>query len=874
MTGKRVSHFEVLEKLGEGGMGVVYHARDVTLNRPVAIKLLHPEKVANAERRQRFIQEARAASALNHPNIITVYEVGEHDGAQFIAMEFVAGHTLDHLMGRRPMWLSEALNYAAQMADGLACAHNAGIVHRDFKPANVMVGDDGRVRILDFGLAKLTEPLPGSSGESGATLTAVAAPLTEEGTLLGTVAYMSPEQAEARVIDARSDIFSFGAVFYEMLSGQRAFQGKGRIGTLSAVVREEPKPLSQLRPNIPVDLEKLVARCLRKDRERRAQHMSDIKLAIQEVREEVESGHGLPAVSAAKRPRWLLPILGAGLISVTAAIGILWRGNKTQPEEPLKTSILTSYPGSESSPALSPDGKQLAFTWNGEKEDNYDIYVKLVDAGTPVRLTTSPDFDGAPSWSPDGRFLAFVRSGRTDHAYYVIPALGGPERKVADIPRRVSLRSFPQADWSPDGKSLVIVDSSADPASLALVSVESGEKQKLTPPPANSWGDGQPRVSPDGRWLAFTREENVNAGDWFIQPWGSDSSPKPITRLHANVIGGGGAWTVDSGALVLGIRGQLQRVSISGPVSGMDTPRPLPGVGSDAYSPSIGRTGGRLAYHHGYSDSNLWRMDLNTPGAEPTRIIASTMLEHQPDYSPDGSRIAFISSRSGEHEVWIANSDGSNPVQLTNGAANPTAPRWSPDGRRIAFAKRPGGNTDIYVVDAQGGVPKRLTTDPANDATAYWSRDGKWIYFASNRTGRNEVWKIAAAGGSPEVQVTRNGGWRSRESADGTILYFQKFDTVGLWQMPVAGGTEKKIADTPMLQPWDMAGANSIVYFGSGRTLHRLDLATLRDTVIKPLPERTSGGTSNMTVSPDGRWMVFVRVDQVISDLMLVEGFR
>ena len=755
------------------------------------------------------------------------------------------------------MRLGEALKVAIPIADGLARAHAAGIIHRDVKPSNIMIADDGRVKILDFGLAKLAE-----SGVSGEDETRSVLAHTEEGAILGTIAYMSPEQAEGKRLDERSDIFSFGSMFYEMLTGRKAFNGDSKMSTLSAILKEEPKPLE----DIPPDLVKVLRRSLRKDRDKRYQHMDDLKLALEEIREESESGQSTVKPVAARRSAWVLPVLGCAVAAVLAGSYFLYR-NRT-PEAPLtlKVSVLTSYPGSEREPALSPDGKQVAFSWNGEKEDNFDIYVKLVDAGTPVRVTHSPNPDTAPAWSPDGRYLAFVRyeEGSLSGAYYVIPALGGPERKVAEI--RDVPSHFPRlsAGWAPDGKSIVIVDTSVKPPVLAQVSVESGERKRLTTAAPTSFGDACPMVSPDGRWIAFNRVESVSVSNWLLLPWGADASAKPA-QVNAVVDGassGCGSWTADSRELVfVDAQGRPQRATIAR----LAPPQPVANLGTDSRWPSIARQGDRMVFEMSYADTNLWRADLQHPELPPTRVVASTRRDDQPDYSPDALKVAFISNRSGDAEVWIAGADGSNPTQLTSQGSAPTAPRWSPDGQRIAFAKRPGGNADVYVVDSQGGAPKRLTTHPANDASAYWSHDGRWIYFASNRTGRNEVWKIAADGSSPEVQLTRNGGWRSGESPDGRMLYYQRFDLPGTFRMPAEGGEAEKVLDTPTFAMWHVAGNN--LYWTSGQPaanegLHRFGLATGKDSVILKLPSGTDRGTRNFGVTPDGRWMVFVRTDQ------------
>jgi eukaryotic-like serine/threonine-protein kinase len=284
LLGQQLGSYQILSLLGAGGMGVVYRGRDVRLNRSVAIKVLPKDKMSDPERKRRFIQEARAASALNHPNIITIHDVGSESGIDFIVMEYVAGKSVDQLIPRKGMRLNEALKLAIQMADALAKAHSAGIVHRDLKPTNVMVADEGLMKVLDFGLAKLTEV----EGDKDGTRTLESQ--TEEGMIIGTLSYMSPEQAEGRKVDARSDIFSFGAVLYEMISGQKAFQGDSKLSTLGAIVKQEPKPVSELLPGIPRDLEKVINRCLRKDPARRFQTMADLKVVLEELKDESDSG--------------------------------------------------------------------------------------------------------------------------------------------------------------------------------------------------------------------------------------------------------------------------------------------------------------------------------------------------------------------------------------------------------------------------------------------------------------------------------------------------------------------------------------------------------------------------------------------------------
>ena len=323
MIGRTLGHYEVVEKLGEGGMGAVYKARDARLGRFVALKVLPAEKVADPDRQRRFAQEARSASALNHPNIVTVYDVGSAEGSDFIAMEHVVGRTLAERIDRRGMPLAEVLKYAVQIADALSAAHAAGIVHRDLKPANVMVTGEGRVKVLDFGLAKLTEPAP----LDASAVTETAPPRTQMGVIVGTVAYMSPEQAEGRAVDARSDVFSFGTVLYEMVTGRRPFAGDTGPSTMAAILTKEPAPPSSLVGGMPFELERAILRCLRKEPERRWQSMADLTVALQEVKDEIDSGRVSAVAVVPSRRTQSTRVLAAGLgllALAAAAAGGFW----------------------------------------------------------------------------------------------------------------------------------------------------------------------------------------------------------------------------------------------------------------------------------------------------------------------------------------------------------------------------------------------------------------------------------------------------------------------------------------------------------------------------------------------------------------------
>jgi eukaryotic-like serine/threonine-protein kinase len=898
LTGRTISHYQIIEKLGEGGMGVVYKARDTHLDRFVAIKVLPPEKVADAERKRRFVQEAKSASALNHPNIITIHDIASDNGLDFIAMEYVPGKALNQLIARKRLPLPEALKYAVQIADALAAAHAAGIIHRDLKPANVMVSGapkrSGLIKVLDFGLAKLTDK--GDSSDRGFTesLDDEDTPASGQGTVVGTISYMSPEQAEGKKVDARSDIFSFGALLYEMVTGRRAFQGDSRLSTLSAVLREEPRPASEIVEGLPRELERIIARCLRKSPERRPQTMADLKVGLQELKEESDSGSLDAAPTRRQQPSPRLVWAAALLAALTLGVGTLWfmRSPAKPPEAALNPVPLTTYPGIQARPSFSPDGNQVAFAWNGEKQDNFDIYVKMIGTnGPPLRLTTDAAPDHSPAWSADGRFIAFRRdlpSGKS--AVMVIPAIGGLERKVAEI--------FPEGcpAWSPDGNWLAISDrdSETEPFALSLLSVETGEKRRLTFPPKQSFGDLDPNFSPDGRSLAFSRgidAHTADLGDLYLLALSQGLNPagEPRQVTFGSQGAEESAWTADGREIVYSAgfvvpRG-LWRIAVSGNAAGRAQPQRLPNVGNNANQPAISRSGHRLAYANWLHHSSIWRMAA--PGLEgkrlqplnpPNLLISSTRDDTGPQFSPDGQKIAFESTRSGSLEVWICDADGSNAVQLTSfGGPDVTTPRWSPDGGRIAFDSNAAGQWDIYVVGANGGKPQRMTTDPANDGTPSWSHDGRWIYFDSARAGAQQVWKMPANGGEA-VQVTKDGGYAPLESPDGKFLYYTKalFPTTSLWKIPIEGGEASKVLESLSYYE-NVAIVGSGLYFvptlntAGDSSIQFLSFATNK---ISNLAEFKKSPVGGLTVSPDGKWILYSLEQQSGSELMLVENFR
>ena len=900
MIGQTLDHYRIESKLGEGGMGVVYKARDTHLDRAVAIKVLPADKVADPGRKQRFVQEAKAASALNHPNIVTIYDIRYQDGTDFIVMEYIEGQTLDDLIARKAIRSVQALKYAVQIADALAKAHGAGILHRDLKPSNIMVNDEGLIKVLDFGLAKLLEPADSSSDAT--TLTARS--LTEEGAVVGTAAYMSPEQAEGRNLDGRSDIFSFGSVLYEMITGRRPFTGDSRLSILAKILNENPTPPRQLDVSIPPELEKIILRCLRKDPARRYQTMADLKVALQDVEEESGSGKQVQQVPSRRRWAWaaLLPVvLVAGIFTWWA-----WRTSRApESTKPLRAVPLTALPGVARYPSFSPDGNQVAFSWNGPKQDNPDIYVQQIGAGSPLRLTTDPDNDYDPVWSPDSRWIGFLRGqaqpGAGKSELRLIPPLGGPERKVTEIQVRQDGVWPPYLAWCPESNCLVVTDSLGEgkPAALFLVSLESGEKRQLTNPQPLTPGDTNPAISPDGRWLVFRR----NASGPFTGELYRLALAKSFTamgepqRLTAALDANHPTWLPDSKEILFSapsIRGNLWRLNVVDEKPGDAQPTRLPFVGEDGIMPVVSRPQpgrpSRLVYVRSFADANIWRLDTSAPGAPasspPLIAISSTREDYHPQFSPDGRRVAFGSWRSGGPEIWMADPDGSNAVQLTSGALGSGFPHWSPDGERIVYLSNIEGQWEEYVVPAAGGKPRNVTSHPAMDAWPSFSRDGKWIYFTSDRTGQLQIWKTPVSGGDA-VQLTHNSGFMPEASLDGTYIYYvQTWNPPSpLWRVPASGGASVKVLDGVLLANFAVLeggiyyidrpsgqGGVQFVDAPSGETrLQYFDFATRNSTTVA----RNLGNVFiGLTASRDGRTIFYTRVDSSVDDLMLVENFR
>jgi serine/threonine protein kinase len=749
LVGQTFSHYSVVSVLGVGGMGEVYLARDTRLARKVALKFLPPQYTRDATRIWRFEREARAASALNHPNIITIYEIGEIAEKHFIVSEYIDGHTLRELLAKGPLAVRDAVEIAIQMAGALAAAHEAGIIHRDIKPENVMLRRDGYVKVLDFGLVKLTERRR-SLGETNVSEGDLGK--THPGAVLGTVRYMSPEQALGQDVDQRSDLFSLGVMLYELLTGASPFKGASSADVLDAIVHHPPLPPGRLRAEIPAELDRVLGRLLEKDRELRYQTASDLRAVLKRFKRELDSspshsasnssngssgGHRdrAAAVIAARRTPKALP--AAAILTLIAAFVVIlwwfgWRGPHTEASPWLSaySTQLTDFPGEERDPNLSPDGKILYFA--RAVNDNWDLYWQRVDGSKAQPLTPdSPQDDTQPACSPDGNRIVF-RSERNGGGLFVMGSTGESVRQLSDF-------GFHPA-WSPGGREIVCGTASiAVPAArtsdseLYVINAETGEKRKL-----EINGDAaRPHWSPTGHRIAYMGRRRQGQSDiWTIPAAGGapvqvtndvDADWNPIWSPDGKYMyfvsdrkGGLGLWRV-------AIDEQSGRA--------LSKPEVVLGPTSQAWQFDIGRDQRRMVYQRRFTRANIQAVEFDpqrfAPAGQPTWITQGSRPSGGPDINADGTLITHHSIGGLQEDIFVIKSDGSGvATNLTNDTARDRTPRWSPDGKQIAFYSNFEGGTQVWVVNADGSGRRKLTNVDRGVAYPFWSPDGKRLGYS------------------------------------------------------------------------------------------------------------------------------------------------
>ncbi|MEP7367338.1 MAG: protein kinase [Acidobacteriota bacterium] len=800
MTGSKLGHYDVLEKLGEGGMGMVFKARDASLGRLAALKILPAKIAAMEEARKRFVQEAQAASALNHSNIVTIYEIAHESGQDYIAMELVEGAPLTQLIGRKGLAVREAVGLAIQVAAALEAAHAAGIVHRDLKPGNVMVTVDGVAKVLDFGLAKLVNNPPSGADDITQTILAAEAPLTTEGSIVGTVCYMSPEQAEGKKVDPRSDIFSFGALLYEMLTGQRAFHGDSAVSTMAAILTRDPDPVSGVAPAVPRELSKIVARCLRKQPAKRWQSMADIKLALEDFAQEYEAGTlgsgersavGVPAVLRERGKGWDWVAM-AGVLGLVVGAGLIWKlaksGVGVPPPARWRIQRVTSDTGASLSAAMSPDGKLVAYSSDRAGEGSFDIWVQQVAGGDPVRLTKDLGNCYEATFSSDGGQLVFrCDSAGGGGGVYTVATLGG-------VPRRVADGQDPQ--FSPDGSRIAYLpngeySTTATESAILIIPAQGGAAKEVK---VKGRIYGHPLWSADGK--GFLVMANGNSPPLGFD-WQYVSEDGRTQRLL-------GAWQ------------HVIEISPNGAV-------PWSRSGKDVLFNSWRADG-----------ANVYRMPLDERTHEvtgpPEAVTVGAGFNFKPSASADGTRIAFGNGTTVASNLWSVNfEEGSGKiagraVKLTEGLERRAALQPSRDGNSVVYVAQFATTTEVRLRDLTTGKEIRLAAGTPG-TTAAISPDGKQVAYSLPAQGTSPIFLVASNGGAPKKVCDSCG--RPIEWVSGTAMLLYDRDTENkraFWALDTATGQKRMLAnvsDAGLFTPRVSPGGKWVVFTEQGEGSNR-----------------------------------------------------
>ena len=867
MIGQTLSHYKILEKLGSGGMGEVYVAEDTKLSRKVALKIIRPETASHPERRMRFEREAKAVAALNHPHIVTIYSVEEAEGVHFITMELVRGKTLTELIPKKGLPLNKFLEIGIPLADAVSAAHEQGIIHRDLKPDNLMVSDEGRLKILDFGLAKLKQEF----AEAGISELPTQSP-TQEGRILGTVAYMSPEQAEGKTVDHRSDMFSIGIILYEMATGQRPFKGDTTASMLSSILRDAPRSVTDVNPVVPRDLGKIIRRCMVKDLERRYQTAKDLRNELEEVKQDVDSGEvlegaGQVIVAPTTGGKKLLFAVVAAVLAAVSVTYILVRPAPEAEETPSApiasaSTRLTSTFGLENFPSLSPGGE--IFIYSRWAPGNSDIYRQRVGGETAFNLTEdSAAHEYSPAFSPDGKQIVF-RSEREGGGIFIMGATGESVKRLTDFGYNPA--------WSPDGKEIVFATDAVwgDPGArgdlnsqLWILNIASGEKRHIAVADAV-----QPSWSPHGHRIAFWAAALKDpTRDIWTLPANGGESVRVTDDIHMDW---NPTWSPDGKYLYFSSdRGgsmNLWRVPIeeeSGKALGPPEAVTTGGAARRGHL-SFSKDGRRIAYVEDVSSSNIWKVALDpvtaTITGEPIQITRTSRGESSPVPSPDGKWLAYYLSREQE-DIFVMRTDGSGLRQLTDDAYYDRVPEWSPDGKNIAFYSNRSGNYEIWSINPDGSELKQLTFTAEDAIYPAWSPDGSQMAYYNGIDGLFYIFNLTEPWDeqtpiplppledgqqrfSDEPAWSPDGRWLAGNTSVGIVIY--SLESQQYRSLSDFGGEPVWLADSRRLlfSNWG-EGTISLVDLNSGE-IHDV-LSLLPYQVYSP------------AVSRDNRWLYFVR---------------
>jgi serine/threonine-protein kinase len=884
--GQKLGPYAITAPLGKGGMGEVWRATDTRLQRDVAIKVLPAEVTGDTARLARFEREAQLLAALNHPNIAAIHGLEEADGKPFLVLELVPGEDLSERLRRGPLPVDEAIEVARQVAEALEEAHERGVVHRDLKPANVKLTPDGKVKVLDFGLAKAwtSEAASGSAPDLSQSPT-LAHTGTAAGMILGTAAYMSPEQARGKSVDKRSDVWAFGVLLHELLTGRPLFSGETVSDVLAAVLTREPD-WAALPAATPAGVRRLLQRCLERDPRRRLRDIGEARIALSTP---VEPPAPVEAGVPATRPRWLVPAaLAAAALAFAAGYALRRPVPAVAPPVAPDTVLrqLTFEPGLEAEPSFSPDGNYVAYTTNDQ--GSLDVVVMPIAGGPLRRLAATPVDEAQPAWSPDGTQIAFTSArehgGRLGSVnglsalstfvqgqggdVFLAPAAGGPAVKL------VERASFPA--WSPDGQSIVFQSDRSGYWDIWTVSARGGEPRPLT---NDADIDYQPSWSPDGKWVAYASVVRQALGQ--LKLVASDGSGAiRVVKVPAQAVVSP-AWSPDgawiyyaAGGTVTASTTSLTRVSVAS--AGAATPlvqRLTLGASADI-DPDVAASGRRLAYGGVRYAPDLWVLDVAS-GALRQRTSTSC-LEDYPDPSPDGRTLVFHSDRTSEARLYTLELDGGAWQPITEGRA--TMPRWSPDGRTVAYL-RYAQDAVAIAVQAVGDLTVRELVSVPNSSGGLqgpvWAPDGKSVAYGHTTGDGWSIRVVGLAGNSREIAAPGGTAMFPTWSPDGRLVAFQreKDGPRAIWVAPVDGGEARAISSgtRELSHPqWSKTDPDRILVVVEHKNLGVLSVATGAVTPLTHYDDSTRY-VDYPSWSRDGK-QVYFSMTLKVGDLFLLES--